>query len=102
MVFFFSPPCAQDQEQMKLSRTPEIMADAAHVVLTSDITAVTGNFLIDEDVLRLAGVTDFAKYATVPGTPDAQLMEDFFLDEDGRWPIKPEAAEAIAAARARL
>ncbi len=58
-------------------RKPEIVADAAHVVLTRDSRCCTGNFYIDEDVLREAGVTDFERYAVQPGQP---LMSDLFLD----------------------
>jgi citronellol/citronellal dehydrogenase len=58
-------------------RTTDIMANAAHVVLTSPSRSLTGQFLIDEDVLALAGETDFARYAFKPGTP---LRTDIFLD----------------------
>jgi citronellol/citronellal dehydrogenase len=58
------------------SRKPEIVADAAHVILTSPSRQHTGQYFIDEDVLRGAGVTDFEKYQTVPG---ASLLPDFFL-----------------------
>jgi citronellol/citronellal dehydrogenase len=58
------------------SRTPEIVADAAHVILTRPSRECTGNFFIDDDVLRSAGVTDLAKYQTVPG---AELVPDFFV-----------------------
>lgn len=58
-------------------RTPEIMADAAHAVLTSDGATTTGNFFIDEEVLERAGVTDFAKYSVVPGS--TSLLPDLFL-----------------------
>jgi citronellol/citronellal dehydrogenase len=58
------------------SRQPEIMADAAHVILTSPSRECTGNFFIDEDLLRAHGVTDFAQYQTVPG---ADLITDFFV-----------------------
>ena len=61
----------------KASRHPAIMADAAHWILTSDSKAVTGNFYIDEDILRAAGMTDLDKYALHPGTP---LFTDLFLD----------------------
>lgn len=60
------------------SRKPEILADAAHAILTRDSRTCTGNFFIDESVLREAGITDFEPYAVVPG---AQLFPDFFLDE---------------------
>ena len=59
-------------------RKPEIMADAAHYVLTRDSRGLTGRFLIDEDVLRETGVTDFTGYAVKPG---AALRIDLFLDE---------------------
>jgi citronellol/citronellal dehydrogenase len=58
------------------SRTPEIVADAAYFVLTRASRECTGNFFVDEDVLRSAGVTDFAKYQSVPG---ADLLPDLFL-----------------------
>jgi len=58
-------------------RTPEIMADAAYAVLTADATVTTGNFFIDDDVLKKAGVTDFEKYSVVPGS--RQLLPDLFL-----------------------
>lgn len=57
-------------------RTPEIVADAAHVILTRDSRGETGRFYIDEDVLREAGVTDFEGYAVAPGKP---LHPDLFL-----------------------
>jgi citronellol/citronellal dehydrogenase len=59
-------------------RKPEIVADAAHVILTRDSRCCTGNFYIDEDVLREAGVTDFEKYAVQPGQ---RLHPDLFLGE---------------------
>jgi citronellol/citronellal dehydrogenase len=62
---------------LEASRTPEIMADAAHAILTRDSRSYTGNFAIDEDVLHEEGVSDFDKYAHKPGTP---LLPDFFLD----------------------
>jgi citronellol/citronellal dehydrogenase len=61
------------------SRTPEIMADAAHVILAKSSRAYSGNFCIDEIVLREQGVTNFDKYSVVPGTKDFQL--DFFIDD---------------------
>ncbi|HEX9489372.1 MAG TPA: NAD(P)-dependent oxidoreductase [Stellaceae bacterium] len=59
-------------------RTPEIMADAAHAVLTRDSRGLTGRFLLDEDVLREAGVSDFDRYAVKRGET---LRIDLFLDE---------------------
>ncbi|MBL9104571.1 MAG: NAD(P)-dependent oxidoreductase [Myxococcales bacterium] len=58
-------------------RTPEIMGDAAYAILTSDSRSCTGNFFIDEDLLRTRGVTDFEGYAAHPGST---LITDFFLD----------------------
>ena len=61
------------------SRTPEIMADAAHAIFTrnSKERANTGNFYIDDEVMKSIGVTDLSKYAI---DPTADLIEDFFLD----------------------
>jgi citronellol/citronellal dehydrogenase len=64
------------REQLARTRKPEIVADAAHAILVRDARTTTGNFFIDEDVLRDAGVTDFDRYATEPGTP---LLPDLFL-----------------------
>ena len=61
---------------VQMSRKPEIMADAAHVILTKPSRSCTGNFFLDEDVLRAAGVTDLSQYAMRPG---AELMPDLFL-----------------------
>ena len=63
-------------ETVRGSRTPQIMADAAHVILTRPSRECTGNFFIDEDLLRSAGVTDFAPYQVVQG---ADLIPDFFV-----------------------
>jgi citronellol/citronellal dehydrogenase len=57
-------------------RKPEIMADAAHVILTRDSRSHTGNFYIDDEVLASVGVTDLEKYAVQPGN---KLMGDLFL-----------------------
>lgn len=65
------------QVKPEQSRTPEIMADAAHIILTQDSRRLTGRFLIDEEVLRENGVEDFSHYAVKPGSP---LFTDLFLD----------------------
>ena len=57
-------------------RKPEIVADAAHAVLVRDAAAATGQFFIDEEVLRETGVTDFSQYAVEPDQP---LLPDLFL-----------------------
>ena len=59
-------------------RTPEILADAAYLILTSDSKATTGNFFIDDALLAQHGVTDFEKYSVTPGTKD--FIPDFFVD----------------------
>jgi citronellol/citronellal dehydrogenase len=59
------------------SRKPDIMADAAHAIFTRSSRECTGNFFIDEDLLRSTGVSDFGHYSVVPG---ASLREDFFVD----------------------
>jgi citronellol/citronellal dehydrogenase len=62
----------------KRGRKPEIMADAAHAVLSRDPRTCTGNFFIDDEVLRESGVTDLDQYAVTPGNKD--LTPDFFVD----------------------
>jgi citronellol/citronellal dehydrogenase len=62
----------------KLGRTPEIMADAAHAVLTRDSKQCTGNFFIDDEVLRAAGVANLDQYAMTPG--NKKFIPDFFVD----------------------
>ena len=64
------------EEICKQSRKPEIMADAAHHILIQDSKELTGRFLVDEEILTEAGVTDFSDYSVVPG---ATLLPDFFL-----------------------
>jgi citronellol/citronellal dehydrogenase len=59
-------------------RTPEILADAAYVILNRESKECTGNFFVDDEVLASVGVTDLEKYSVVPGTTDFLL--DFFLD----------------------
>ena len=65
------------EKMIAASRQPAIMGDAAWSVLTRDSRSCTGRFMTDEEVLTEEGVTDFDKYAVVPGTP---LFPDFFLD----------------------
>ncbi|MDT4937651.1 MAG: citronellol/citronellal dehydrogenase [Pseudonocardiales bacterium] len=59
------------------SRTPEIVADAAHAILVRNARECTGNTFVDEEVLRAAGVEDFSGYAF--GPIDADLIPDIFL-----------------------
>jgi citronellol/citronellal dehydrogenase len=58
-------------------RKPEILADAAHAILTRDARRATGNFYLDEDVLAQEGVADLTPYSVKPG---AQLLPDIFLE----------------------
>jgi citronellol/citronellal dehydrogenase len=64
------------ESQARRMRRPEIVADAAHAILTREARAATGNFFLDEDVLREEGVADFDRYAVAPGNP---LLPDLFL-----------------------
>lgn len=59
-------------------RTPQILADAAWHILTSDAKTTTGNFFIDDTLLAERGVTDLGHYAVTPGNTD--FIPDFFVD----------------------
>ena len=59
-------------------RTPQILADAAYLVLTSDARQTTGNFFIDDELLARHGVTDLEQYSVTPGT--TEFVPDFFVD----------------------
>jgi citronellol/citronellal dehydrogenase len=61
---------------IKMSRKPEIIADAAYYILSRPSSSCTGNFFIDEEVLAEEGITDLEKYSVIPG---AQLYTDLFL-----------------------
>ncbi|MFZ3416997.1 SDR family oxidoreductase [Arthrobacter sp. 3Tela_A] len=64
-------------ELARVSRSADIMADAAHAILTRSGREATGNFYTDEEVLRQEGVSDFTRYSL--GAPEDKLMADFFL-----------------------
>ena len=64
---------------MKMSRTPDIMADAAHAIFHKPAKSFTGHFLIDDTFLAGEGVTDFDKYRAVPGQP---LANTFFVPDE--------------------
>jgi citronellol/citronellal dehydrogenase len=68
------------EAMMKQSRKPEIMADAAHAILSKPSREFTGQFCIDDLVLQAAGVRDFSGYAAVPGT--TKFLPDFFVPEN--------------------
>lgn len=61
---------------MQKSRTPEIVADAAFYILSRPSAECTGNFFIDEEVLKKEGISDFTKYAV---NPKQELMRDLFI-----------------------
>ena len=61
----------------KMSRTPEVLADAVYYIFNKPSTQCTGNCFIDEEVFAAEGVTDLSKYSVVPG---AQLYRDLFVD----------------------
>ncbi|MEA2979024.1 MAG: citronellol/citronellal dehydrogenase [Alphaproteobacteria bacterium] len=69
---------------MRMSRTPDIMADAAHAIFLKPAKSFTGHFLIDDSFLAGEGVTDFEKYRAMPGEP---LAGTFFVPE--REPLPP-------------
>lgn len=61
----------------KMSRTPDVLADAAYYIFSKPSSQCTGNCFIDEDVFAAEGITDLNKYSVVPG---AQLYKDLFVD----------------------
>ncbi len=65
------------KEVYQASRKPSIMADAAYEILSSDSKTLTGNFFIDEELLRSRGVSDFSVYALNPSMP---LFPDVYVD----------------------
>ena len=63
---------------LNLCRKPEILADAAYFILTSEAKATTGNYFIDDELLAQHGVTDLERYSVTPGTKN--FIPDFFVD----------------------
>ena len=63
---------------LNLCRKPEILADAAHFIFTSDAATNSGNFYIDDTLLAEHGITDLDRYSVVPGTTN--FIPDFFVD----------------------
>ena len=61
---------------MEKSRKPDIMGDAAFTILSKNSSECTGNYFVDEELLRSEGITDFSNYSNVP---DSELMPDFFI-----------------------
>jgi citronellol/citronellal dehydrogenase len=77
-------------------RKPEIMADAAYAILTRDSRTCTGNFFLDENVLRDCGTSNFERYASTPG---ASLVNDLFVRFCRNKPIRSGEACWVAAAQ---
>jgi len=63
---------------LNLCRKPEILADAAYFILTSEAASTSGNFFIDDELLAQHGITDLERYSVKPGT--TQFIPDFFID----------------------
>jgi len=68
---------------IRASRKPEIVADAAHIILTKPSRDFAGQFCIDDKILAAEGVTDFEPYRVDPSVP---LMPDFFVPDDATPP----------------
>lgn len=77
---------------MRMSRTPQIMADAAYLIFQKPSRSFTGNFLIDDSFLATEGVTDFEKYRVDPGSP---LAPTFFVPDEPA----PPAGVTVSASR---
>jgi citronellol/citronellal dehydrogenase len=77
---------------MRMSRTPEIMGDAAHLILTQEARSFTGRFCIDDTLLHEHGVTDFEKYRV---NASAELAPDFFVPDS----VPPPPGVKLAAPR---
>jgi len=67
---------AKDKDAQKRCRKPEIIADAAYLMLSKNSKEYTGNFVIDDDLLKASGITDMDQYAYAPGN---KLQLDFFI-----------------------
>jgi citronellol/citronellal dehydrogenase len=67
---------------MNMSRTPEIVSDAAHAILVRPAAECTGNFFIDDEVLAEEGITDLERYRAGENEP----VVDLFLDETAGLP----------------
>jgi citronellol/citronellal dehydrogenase len=83
---------------MRASRTPEIMGDAAHAILTRPAREFTGQFCIDDKVLYASGVRDFEPYRVDRSVP---LMSDFFVPDDDVPPpgVTVQALPSVGAAQ---
>lgn len=80
------------KDMMRASRKPDIMADAAHLILTKPARAFTGNFCIDDTLLADHGVTDFGRYRV---DPTVDLQPDFFVPADSEPPASLAAVAPV-------
>lgn len=78
------------EQLARMSRTPEILADAAHLILTKPSREFTGNFCIDDTLLSQHGVTDFDRYRVDPAQ---NLAPDFFVPDDSVPPASMKAVQ---------
>ena len=74
-------------DAVRMSRKPEIMADAAYLMLTQDSRSLTGKFCIDDEVLKEHGVTDMDQYANAPGEWDEMNREEQGSELQVGWPL---------------
>ena len=65
------------EDSMNGSRTPELMADSAYEILTSDSKLTNDQFFIDDEVMAAVGVVNLDKYKVTPGFKDHNLVPDF-------------------------
>jgi citronellol/citronellal dehydrogenase len=65
------------EQSMKASRKPEILADAAYIIFNKSSKECTGNFFVDDELLKANGKTDLSEYATTPGS--TSFLPDFFV-----------------------
>src|SRR5277367_6915577 len=78
---------------MRASRTPEILADAAHMIFLKDAKSFSGNYLIDGTYLFENGVRDFDRYRV---DPSVDLAPDFFVPEDSKPPVSLARIAALS------
>ncbi|KAH8332887.1 hypothetical protein KR074_002340 [Drosophila pseudoananassae] len=88
-------------DSAKWSRKPEIMADAAYAILCKEPRQLTGQFLVDDEVLESVGITDLTDYACIRENAD-QLMVDFFVEAKGASIDDATPAAAPAAGPAKI
>jgi citronellol/citronellal dehydrogenase len=94
-IEFASGP--EGARRMRHARKPEIMADAAYAIFTSSARVLTGQFLLDDEMLMRSGTTDFASYQVEPSVP---LQIDMFIPADA--PPAPEGVRFVGRGMAAL